>query len=244
MPVTASDIIAYASANMPEDDTTTSGGAIDAKTRVVFTDIAATDDVEAVSTSASDTQNITVKGRLASGAIASQTIAMTGITPVNLSTNAFERILSVALASDAIGVVTVRRDTDDTTIGTIPVGERGFRRLFINAASDPSVGKDRFEKIFIKNTHATLALLSASINQSADPEADVMHALAASKDDTGSVANRLTDPGLTFNDTDKNVPGTDLAAGEAIGVWLKQTLAAAAAPYKSSYTVQAAGSTV
>ena len=44
MPIVASDLVAYAAANMPEDESSTVGGAIDTDNRVVFTDIAATDE--------------------------------------------------------------------------------------------------------------------------------------------------------------------------------------------------------
>lgn len=246
MSVTAADLIAYASANMPTDDTSTSGGAIDLKTRVVFTDLAANDKVEVISTSASDTQSFTVSGRLVDGSIASETLSLTGLTLKLFATNTFERILSVSAVTDAIGVITVRRQSAGATIGTIPAGERGFRRLYINSASDPSVQKDRYEKFFWKNTHGTLAYLSAVVSQSADPQAVITHALASAVDDTVSSANRLTAPagGLTFDDTNKAVPGTNLGAGVAIGVWFKQTLAPAAAGFKSTYTSQIAGSSV
>lgn len=243
MSIVDTELIAYASINMPTTDASTTGGGIDVKRRVIFTDIAATDDVEAVSTSASDTQNITVYGRLASGVIASQTIALTGTTPVNLSTNLFERILKVDLSSDAVGVVTVRRDTGDTTIGTIPVGERGFMRLFYDAASDPSTTKDRYEKFFWKNTNGSLALTQAAILENADPQSVITHALETAKDGTQSAANRLTAPsgGLTFDGSSKAVPTGFLGSNEAIGVWVKQSLTAGQAGFKSTYTSQLTG---
>ena len=64
MSVSASDIVVYGSANMPEDDSSTSGGAIDTATKVIFTDISATDSVECVSDNAGDTtQTITINIR-------------------------------------------------------------------------------------------------------------------------------------------------------------------------------------
>lgn len=243
MSIVDTELIAYASLNMPTADTGTSGGGIDVKRRVVFTDIAATDDTEVVSTSAGDTQNCTITGRLANGVIASQTLALTGVTPVNFSTNAFERILKVDLASDAVGTITVRRDTGDTTIGTIPIGERGFMRLFYDAASDPSTGKTRYEKFFWKNTNGTLALTQAQVLENADPQTVITHALEASKDGTQSVTNRLTVPsgGLTFDGSAKAVPSGFLGPGEAIGVWVLQTLTAGQAGFKNTYTSQLTG---
>jgi hypothetical protein len=251
MPIVASDLVAYAGLSMPEDESSTVGGAVDVDNRVVFTDIAATDDVEAVSSSAGDTMNLTVTGRSAGGATVSQTKALTGVTFITFDTlAAVERVQKALLASDAAGAVTVRRATGDTTIGVIPAGERGFTRLFINAFSDVGA-KDYYMKFFWKNTHATLALLNAVVQQSADPTGKITHLIAAAVNDTATSANRLTAPSAantldpdTFDDTDKNVPGTDLAAASRIGVWLKLALGAAEAPIKSTYTSQIAGQSV
>lgn len=250
MPIVASDLVAYAAANMPEDESSTVGGAIDTDNRVVFTDIAATDDVEAVSSNGADTMNLTVYGRSAGGATVNQTKALNGTTPITFDTlGAVERIQKATLASDAAGTVTVRRATGDTTIGTIVAGERGFMRMFINAFSDVGA-KDYYMKFFWKNNHATLALLNAVVQENADPTGKITFTLAAAADDTATSTNRLTAPSAgniepdTFGNSDVNVPGTDLAAGSRIGVWLKLALGAAEAPIKSTYTSQIAGQSV
>ena len=245
MAVADTDIVAYAAINKPTDDTSTNGGAIDVDERVVFTDLAANDDVEVVSDNAADTMNITVTARNAGGQTVSQTVALNGTTAVILSTmGVVQRIQRALLASDAAGTVTVRRSVAGATIGTIPPGERGFRRMFQNAASDPSAPKNYYEKIFLKNTHATLAALGATVTQSADPTGLVTHLLAAAKDDSATSTNRITAPSAantldpdTFDDNSKAVPGTDLAAGEAIGVWLREALGTGEAPFDSTYTV-------
>lgn len=243
MSVTATDIIVYASANMPDTDTGTNGGAIDALRRLAFTQISANDTIQAVSTSASDTQNMTVEGRSAAGAIVTETKAMTGTTAITFATLAtVERVLKADLASNAIGTVTVRRTTGPVTLATIPIGERGFLAPFRKTASDPSTTKTYYVKGFVKNTHATLSLLSAVINQSADPSAKITHAVSLAVNDSVSAADRVTAPAtITFDDTSKAVPGTDLAAGAAIGVWLKLSLSAGDAAIKSTYTLEAAG---
>lgn len=251
MAIVDSEIVAYAAANKPTDDSSLNGGAIDADERVVFTDIAANDDLEVVSSNAADNMNITVTVRLPSGVLATETVALNGTTPVPLNTlGTVERVLRALLASDAAGTVTVRRGGGGATVGTIPAGERGFRRLFINAVSHPNNAKAYYEKIFIKNTNGSgLALLNAVISQSVDPTGKVTFALAASVDDSATSANRLTAPSNsdlldpdTFDDNAKAVPGTNLAAGSAIGVWLKLSLDAAEAPIKSTFTLQADGS--
>lgn len=251
MPVVASDIIFYAAANKPIDDTSTNGGAIDADERVIFTDIAADDDVEVVSDNAGDTtQQITITARQESGDTDSEAVTLNGTTPVILSTlGVVQRIQRGLLNADATGTITIRRSPSGATIATIPPGERGFRRMFIDSVSDPGSGKDYYEKLFVKNTHATLSFLGVQITQSADPTGQVTFLLAASKDDSATSTNRLTAPNVadtldpdTFDDTAKNVPGTNLAAGEAIGVWLKLALTAGNSPIESTFTLQAAGS--
>lgn len=243
MPIVSTDLVLFASANVPDSDSGTSGGAIDLLRRFDYAQIAATDNVEVVS-DGSDTRNITIEGRLANGQFASEVIALNGTTPAT-SANQYERVLKAELASaDGSRTVTVRRATGDTLIRTIPPTERGFMAFFRRTASDPSVQKDYYIKGFWKNTHGTLTLTSAVVKQNADPDARITHALAASLDDSGSVANRVTSPGLTFNDTDKNVPNSqNLTAGAAIGTWFNLTLPAGDSPHKTTYTSELAGQT-
>ncbi len=243
MSITAADLVAYASANMPADDSSTSGGAIDTLRRIDFTQIAATDKIEAVSSAAGDTtQTITLTGRKADGSIVSETLSLNGTTAV-ATTNNYERLLKAELSATCTGNVTVRRQTGPSTLRIIPAGERGFMAIFRQLASDPSVQKDYYCKFFWKNT-ATLALTSAVVKENADPDNRITHALAASLDDSGSVANRVTSPGLTFSNADKNVPNAqNLSAGSAIGVWLNLTLPAADAAHRTTYTSELAGQT-
>ena len=101
MSITSDNLVFYASASMPQDDSTTSGGAIDVDTRIIFTDISADDTVEIVSSSASDTtQVVTVTGRRADGVIVSEAETLTGTSEVT-TTQSFERILKVSMDSDA-----------------------------------------------------------------------------------------------------------------------------------------------
>jgi hypothetical protein len=250
MSVSASDIIVYGSANMPEANGTTSGGAIDATTKIVFTDIAATDSVEFVSSSAADTMNITVTGRSAAGAIVAETKALTGTTPTSATTQTFERILKVVLASTAAGTITVRRATGDTTIATMEPGITKVRRLFYDSAADASGGSSRdfYEKVFVKNTNGSTTLTNTQIAENSDPTGNITFDLEDAVDDNNSVADRLNTPpsgmSSSFSNTTKTVPGGgNLAAGSAIGVWLKLTLAAGTAAAKSTWTLRATGTT-
>jgi hypothetical protein len=252
VPITSTDLLCFASANMPDSDSGTNGGAIDLDRRVDFTQLAANDDLEVVSSSSSDTQNCTIEARNAAGQVVSETKALTGTSAAVFSNlGVVERVLKVELASDAVGTVTVRRSVGGATVRTIPVGERGFMALFRKCASDPAAQKDYFTKVFLKNNHGTLSLLGAQVKQSADPEARITHLLANAVNDSATATNRVTAPAAgdtqdpdTFDDTDKSVPGTDLAAGAAIGVWLRLRLPAADPPHRSTYDLEITGQSV
>lgn len=246
MSVVAADLVAYHAATQSDQDAIAVGGAIDPLRRPDFTQLAANDDVEALSSNAGDTtQTVTVTARNAAGSVVSETKTLTGTTAIIFSTlGVVERILKVELSATTTGSITVRRSVGGATIRVIPAGERGFSAVHRQGSSSTSGAIDYYAKFFWKNTNATNALLSAQVSQSADPTGLVTHGLAASVDDSGTTTNRQTAPGgVTFADTAANVPGTDLAAGSAIGVWLKLSLAINNAAINSSYTSQIAGST-
>lgn len=249
MAVSSTDIVVYGSANMPEADTGTAGGAIDTTTKIVFTDIAAADTVAVSSDNAGDTtQTVTVTGRTSAGSVVSEELSLNGTTRVTGS-QTFERILKIVVSGSHTGTITVTRNNASTytQIATLESGILTARRLFYAATAEASGGssKDFYEKVFVKNTHATLSLLGAQITEQADPGANITFDLEDAVDDNNSTTNRVTAPtGMlgTFTGAAKNVPGTDLAAGDAIGVWLKLTLAAGASPGKNSYTLRTSGS--
>ncbi len=240
----STDVVIYHSANNQDADTGAQGGAIDTLRRPDFTQIAADDDIEQVSSSAADTMNGTLTARANSGAIVSETRALNGTTAVIFTTSGvIDRVLSYELASAAAGTITVRRSVAGATVRTVPIGERGFSAFLRKAASDPSSTKNYYSKLHIKNTHGTESCVNAKVRQSADPSGKVTHLLAAAKGDSATSTNRITAPAAadtqdpdTFDDTDKSVPGTDLAAGESIATWLRVALAAGDAPLNTTYT--------
>jgi hypothetical protein len=122
----------------------------------------------------------------------------------------------------------------------IPIGERGFSAVFRKGELDGVGGTvNYYAKTFWKNTNGTNALLGATVSESADPSGTITHGLATAVNDSGTTTNRQTAPaGVTFAGTAANVPGTDLAAGAAIGLWLNMTLATNNAPIRSTYTSQ------
>jgi len=98
MSVLPSDIVVYGSANMPEADSVTNGGAVDFTRRVAFYDIASAGSVDVVSSSASDTATkITYYGRDPTGVVQSQTLTLNGQTWVSGS-QTLERLLYAALS--------------------------------------------------------------------------------------------------------------------------------------------------
>jgi len=250
MPIASTDLILYAAANTPENDTVTAGGAIDALRRLDFTQIAANDDIEALSDSAADTMNATLTGRNAAGAIVSETKALTGITAIIFSTaGILERVLKFELASAPAGNITVRRSVAGATVRVVPIGERGFEIFFYDSASE-SAGTTRYQKGFYKNAHGSLTLNNAAVRISADPLAIMGFTLASSKNDAATSANRKTQPAVgdtdpdTFDDTSKTVPAGTLEAASAIGVWVQMTLAADDTPKKSTFTLELSGTSV
>jgi len=248
MSILISELIRYAAASRPEDDVSVSGGARDAACTLDVTQMAANDVLRAVSDNAGDTtQILTITGRNAAGEIVTDPIALNGITPV-AGVVTFERYIKSTLSAACAGNVTLERNTgpnDDLVI--IPAGMTAASSLFIGASSE-STQTVRYEKEFWRNESAESLTLNAAIIQlTTDPSASVKVGMAAAKDDTVSVANRLTAPGgVTFVDdaVDINVPGNSLAVNEAIGVWLELTREAGAASIKSSYTTQLEGTSI
>lgn len=253
MSVQSSDIVVYGAANIAEDNSSAQGGAIDTSVRYVFDDstLANTlnDTVDVVSNASGDTsQTVTVYGRDASGSIVSEAFSLNG-TNEQLGATTFERILKIVVDAVHTGTITVRDNGTDTTIADIESGVLEIRRPFYDVAADVSGGSSRdfYEKVFVKNNNGTNALLSAEVKENADPSGNITFDLEDAQDDNNSTASRLnTAPaGMngSFDNDDKSVPGTDLAAGSAIGVWLKLTLAAGASASKSTWTMQVTGNT-
>ena len=233
------NLVFYASANVPDIDTGTAGGAIDSNRRLEFTPLVATDNIEVVS-SAADTRQITIDGRLADGTFVSEAITLAGTTP-QTSVNVFERILRAEMSGAAISqVVTVRRATGDTLIRQIPANELGFMAIFRRNDAPGTF----YQKGFWLNNHGSLTMTSAQVKEQADPVGRITFALAGSINDTGTVANRLTSPGLTFDNSDKAVPGDQLAPGDRIGVWFKLTLPGGDPDHHSTYTTHLTGHTL
>ncbi len=247
MSIAASDIKVYGSQVMADDDTVTNiGGAIDTTKKVEFTDIDPTGTIEVSSDNSGDTtQTVTVTGRDSSGAIVSESKTLNGTTWVQFTTT-FERILKAVLSGSATGTVTIREQGPGDNLITFEPGVLEVRRLFYNAAAPASGTRKYYEKIFFKNTHATLALTSAQISEQSDPSGKIAFALESSldgNDSNGAGNNRQVAPsGYTFDSTAKNVANSqNHSPGAAQGVWLELTLSSTDSAMKTTYTLRESG---
>ncbi len=162
-----------------------------------------------------------------------------------VGTKTWERVLStVASATSATRTVLVKQGSGGATRATISINETKRHIAFQSSASDPSVIKTRYEALWWKNVHASLALTSATVELTTDAAAIFKQGVATAKGGTTSVANRLTVPGgITFVDdgVDQTVPTGFLDFSETIKVWIEQTLAVGAAAAKGSFTTSLAG---
>lgn len=106
MSVKPNDIYFYGSANMPDTDGVTTGGAVSFSRKIAFDDITPAGTMNYVSSSASDTAVIiTLTGRDGTGAKQSEAKTLTGTTPVT-GTQSFERLLKgVVSGTTAVGDV-------------------------------------------------------------------------------------------------------------------------------------------
>lgn len=249
MPILANELKLYGSANMQETDGgSPQGGAIDTSVQIIFDDATLANTVGGIvkvfsSENGDNTQTVTITGRNINGSIKTDIISLTGTTPAS-GVQSFDRILKIVVSGAHTGTISIT-DNLDVVIVTIPTGILTVRRPFYNAAA-LDAERNFYEKVFIKNTNADLDLLSATVKEYADPSAKITFALETAQNGSGTSTNRVTAPEAgvgAFDNTDKAVPGTDLGASAAIGVWLKLTLAASEVPAKTTYTLQVTGNT-
>ena len=241
MPANA-DLTLFLAASRPEDDVSTSGGARATTWRPLDDQLTSNDTIRVRSSSAGDTRNVTITGRLATGAIDTEVLALNGTANVD-GAKTFERILKIEAASaDGARTVTVVNTAEDDFATTIEPDHIGRMINFYAAASEASP-VDREEKVFAHNDAAD-DLNDATVDLTSDPATKLKFGVVAAKDDSTSITDRLTQ---TFSRTmfdDNNaqaVPSGVLGAGEAIGVIIEQELLAADSPVKDSYQVTIAG---
>lgn len=255
MPIENTELVCYLGASIAEDDESTVGGAIRDTDHAsggaipLVVELGAADTLTVVS-DGTDSRDVTITGRLASGAIDSDTITLNDTTPVAGEVE-FARILKiVADAKDATNTITVARENGGQEVqATLGPNVTEARRLFYDLASTSSE-KTAYDKVYWKNEDDALTLTNASITFVSHPaEASTVEvATEAALDDSTTIADRLTEPagGLTWvNDSaDAAVPTGQIPAGSHVGVWLKVVLAANNAAFTGTVSTQLSGTTV
>lgn len=251
--VAADHLRAYLALSHPQNDSGIVGGEKNITMRAVFTDLAADDDVEVLSSDVNDTTiSCTIRGRDASNVLVTETVTLNGTTAVIFSAlGVIDRIESIELSAPTIGDITIRRSVAGATIAVIPAApghELGVKRIFAYSYAHPTIAKDYYEKIFFENAHPYYTVANAQVSETSDPQGDLTFALAVSKDDTGTTSSRLTEPLAavlqspgTFDNTAKAVPGLNLEPGEGIGIWIKMPVSAAEAAFKDTYQLTLSG---
>jgi hypothetical protein len=255
MPVGASHIVLYGSATMPDSDAdTTVGGAIDTQKKVVMTEIVTAGLVEILSDTGGDAQTLDITYRTGAGVSATELQTLNGATVVAYVAS-MERILKAVASTSVHGQITIRKASAGTNLATLPNGVIQVRRPFFKAEAPTAGTKSYYDKIFIKNNHGTLALLGASILESADPSALITFALdgvdaacpLSLNVNNGAGNDRNTPPSArvsTFSSATKTARNSgDINPGSAQGVWLRLLLTNTDAATKTSYTLQTEGGT-
>ena len=199
-------IVFYLSANRPVNNTGTSGGAIDATMRLLASSQGdelgggSGDYLDLVSTSALDTQAVTIIGLSAAGLWITENVTLTGLSHVQ-STLEYRFIRSIQAASAANGIITVAEynGADPQALFTIPAGEKGAACLFnyLDAEGAGGAAVVAYEKVFVKAVSADYAGMALYMPTDEDSElaSDLeMAAGVTALDGTESVANRLTEP--------------------------------------------------
>lgn len=245
MSVLTTDLVIYAAQNICSDDVGASGGAIDDTHRASFTQMTAVSTLTYVSDGA-DVRTVTATGRDSSGANVTETVTLNGTTSVT-GIQLFERIQRMDINSaDGSRNVTVSQLSGPLALGIIPATEVGFCMFFANSASGQS-STTRYEKCFFINNNVSSTLSSAAVTLLADPSSRIAVGLESAVNGTGATANRLSAPSpVTFAGVGvaQSVPSSQLTAGQAIGVWIRQTLQANDAPQRSSFSTQLSGTSV
>jgi hypothetical protein len=173
MSVIDADLVAYCAADMPEDDVSAVGGAVDLARILVFVQMTVNGYLDVVSDDAGDTDQVyTVTGYDGSGSLVSEDFDIAGLSTVN-GAQTFERITKIVKKSGSAlaGTLTWTRHTGGSTIvkmesaADAAAGDEvtAVRTIYYGAASDPSVGKVMFEKFFFRNNNGATTLTQAMI---------------------------------------------------------------------------------
>ena len=238
MSVTDLDIVLYASQNMPQSDSSTSGGDINSGVRVIFTDIAGTGRIKAVSTSIYDSGSLNIIGRDNVGLIINEAITLSGITPVAGSKN-FDTILTCSTNALSSGDVTITEAFSGSGIGVIYSNESGFIKPFYDATANSNIGSNKtlYEKIFLKNNNYVDIFSGVGIVQiNSGLYSLINFGLEKSQKYNESVSNRTVAPtGVTVYGSGTSGLEEPMMSNSYQGIWLKLNLNAGTELVKSSF---------
>jgi len=241
-------------ANRPDDNTDACGGAMDATMRwPSYTETdglggGSGDYIDFVSTSAADTQNVTVIGKDADGLWQSETVALTGTSHVQ-TTNEYLHIRRIELASAANGTVTVSEYDSGSysELFEIPATEKGVSHLFLYLDAEEAGGSPvvAYEKLFLVPDGSAYSGVKIYMPTDEDSELAMdleMSGGSTATEGTEQVTNRLTEPtgGGSYSWADHATLGAahdagdaedgNLTDGEEQGIWVRATFAAGATP--------------
>lgn len=132
-------------------------------------------------------------------------------------------------------------DDTNTNGGVIDAGSEitgALDEVFIDSYSKETGDGDRtiYRKVFLKNTNGVTTLSGVVVWMSADEHNYLTFDLDDAVDGNTTSTNRITAPagrawGEHINEGAAHaVPGGTLAAGEAIGIWIRQLIAENQAP--------------
>lgn len=247
MPIVDSEIQWWGSSVMPTDDTTQNiGGGIDLTKKIVFTRLGTVSTLEMLSSAAGDTtQTVTIYYLDAAGVLQNEVKTLNGVSVVAFSGSMLTFLRAVKSATTT-GTITIRKASAGATIVQLEAAVISAQIINYNQLIDQSTQKVYVEKIFVKNTNATLTLTQATIALVADPQSIITFALEAVLNGTGTNGagnNRQVAPaGFTFDATSKSVANSgNLTAGSAQGLWIKSTLGAAKLPFDDTCTLRLGG---
>ena len=247
MSVNTSDLVVYTASNMPEDNTSLTGGAINSGIRASFDDPSSDTKIVVYSSQAADTtQILSLTGRNPAGLVITESLLLSGTSHIS-SVYTYDRVLKTYLDTAAVGNVSVS-GSGVNKIATIPVGESGFRRPFYDATALAATAKTYYEKVFVQNRNSSSALNNAKVLEVNDGlYTKIAFALEDTKKADQTISNREAVPtGITggFGAGPSGIVDNKLTTGDYQGVWLKLSMDAGEAATNSFFEVQISGTTV
>lgn len=247
MALQSSDLVFYASVNMPEGNDDTTGGAINTNVRVTFDDIVNVDTIDVFSTNATLNGTLNVLGVDANNDIIQENFVLDGETVV-AGTSLFKSVFRVTYPDlSHTGSIYLHDDSTETVIAILEDYVTGVVRVFFNSVADYFGGDARtfYDKIFIKNNSADGSLINAQITEDAGGiDYLVSFGVENSFNTVQTIANRSTDPtGVASygNGPTALVENPNLPPNTAQGVWLKLETQPGEKPMNSFYSLRITG---